>query len=83
MLIMQAFYKQGDSLISKLGTENQAFFRDLKTVRGVENRLKNFWFADDIVEVRIINLNNPFDENGEILRRILVKNNKIVVDSIF
>ena len=54
--------KVGPFLTNPCGSEYSFIIRDLKTLRGVKNRLKNYPIKSNVVQLNIYSCTNVYDE---------------------
>ena len=67
------FVKCEPYLENPCGTEYCVIIHDLKTLRGVRNRLRKFHWNKDIVEIRIYSVSNIFNRETYNLQYIDVR----------
>jgi hypothetical protein len=67
-------------LYNPCGTDYSFIFRDLKTLKGVKNRLKKFSLRKDIVKLQIFTYTNIFnDDTFRLLEEIPINQLKEII----
>ena len=62
MFYIECMVEEDQILYNPCGSEYSIIIRDLKTLRGVKNRLKNYRIMPDVVQLNIYSCSNIYDE---------------------
>lgn len=66
-----------------LGSDYCQIIHDLKTLRGVLNRIRKWRWAEGVIEIRIYSVRNVFDRESYVLEHIKVlKGNKTSIQRL-